>query len=70
LTIVRDQADAELADVNRGIESAFHSVPLHSSPAGRLYGRFNGEDVYASRESERLLRLPLFYGLADIERTG
>ena len=46
-----------------GIYSAFHYVPLHSSPAGRKFGRFSGEDVYTTRESERLLRLPMFYNL-------
>ncbi len=48
-----------------GIGSAFHYVPLHSSPAGVKYGAFNGEDVYTTRESERLLRLPMYYGLKD-----
>ena len=49
----------------KDISSVFHYVPLHSSPAGRKYGRFYGEDLYTSRESERLLRLPLFYGMKD-----
>ena len=44
------------------ISTVFHYVPLHSSPAGRRYGRFNGEDIFTTRESERLLRLPIFYG--------
>ena len=47
-----------------GIYSAFHYVPLHSSPAGQKFGRFCGEDVYTTRESERLLRLPMFYNLS------
>ena len=46
-----------------GIYSAFHYVPLHSSPAGMKFGRFCGEDVYITKESERLLRLPMFYNL-------
>ena len=46
-----------------GIGSAFHYVPLHSSKAGRRFGRFHGEDVYTTKESERLLRLPMFYNL-------
>lgn len=46
-----------------GVSSAFHYVPLHSSPAGIKYGRFNGPDKYTTNESERLLRLPLFYQL-------
>ena len=45
------------------ILSVFHYVPLHSAPAGRKYGRFYGEDIYTTKESERLLRLPLFYSL-------
>lgn len=45
------------------ILSVFHYIPLHSAPAGIKYGRFDGEDVYTTRESERLTRLPLYYGL-------
>lgn len=45
------------------IMSVFHYVPLHSAPAGKKYGRFHGEDIYTTKESERLLRLPLFYSL-------
>lgn len=48
-----------------GIYSAFHYVPLHSSPAGSRFGRFSGTDVYTTRESERLLRLPMFYDLTE-----
>lgn len=53
------------------IASAFHYIPLHSSPAGRKYGRFCGEDRYTTSESQRLLRLPMYYGLSedDIIRT-
>lgn len=47
----------------QGIYSAFHYVPLHSSPAGLRFGRFCGEDRYTTKESERLLRLPMFYNL-------
>ena len=52
-----------------GIYSAFHYVPLHSSPAGMKFGRFSGEDVYTTWESERLVRLPMFYNLpmSDVE---
>lgn len=46
---------------------AFHYIPLHSSPAGKKYGRFYGEDVYTTKESERLLRLPMYYGLSEDE---
>ena len=49
----------------RGILSVFHYVPLHSAPAGRRFGRFHGEDKYTTKESERLLRLPLFHQLTQ-----
>ena len=42
-----------------------HYIPLHSAPAGQKYGRFHGEDIYTTKESERLLRLPLYYGLTE-----
>lgn len=47
------------------ILSVFHYIPLHTAPAGLKYGRFHGEDRYTTRESERLLRLPLYYSLED-----
>lgn len=47
------------------ILSVFHYIPLHSAPAGLKYGRFHGEDVYTTKESERLCRLPLYYGLTE-----
>ena len=54
----------------KGIASAFHYVPLHSAPAGKKYGVFYGEDKYTTKESERLLRLPMYYDLSagDIDR--
>lgn len=51
----------------KGISSAFHYIPLHSAPAGIKYGRFNGDDKYTTKESERLLRLPMYYGLKEEE---
>ena len=42
----------------------FHYVPLHSAPAGLKYGRFDGEDKYTTIESDRLVRLPLYYNIA------
>jgi len=51
----------------KNIGSVFHYVPLHSAPAGLKYGRFSGSDVYTTRESERLLRLPMYYGLTGTE---
>lgn len=50
-----------------GIYSVFHYIPLHTAPAGIKYGRFSGEDRYTTVESERLLRLPLYYGLTEKE---
>ena len=47
----------------RDILAVFHYVPLHTAPAGLRYGRFAGEDVCTTRESERLVRLPLYYKL-------
>jgi len=45
------------------VMSVFHYIPLHTAPAGKKYGRFHGEDKFTTRESERLTRLPMFYGL-------
>ena len=47
------------------ILSVFHYIPLHTAPAGLKYGRFHGEDIYTTKESERLLRLPMYYGLNE-----
>lgn len=46
-----------------GVSAVFHYIPLHSAPAGQAFGRFHGEDKYTTKESERLLRLPMYYGL-------
>lgn len=51
-----------------GIGVVFHYVPLHSSEAGKRYGRFYGKDRFTTTESERILRLPLFYGLKEEEQ--
>lgn len=48
-----------------GIGSAFHYIPLHSAPAGERFGRFHGTDEVTTRDSERLVRLPMYYGLSD-----
>ena len=61
----RKKLIAHLKD--NGISAVFHYVPLHSAPAGRRFGRFNGEDVYTTRESERILRLPMYYGIGESE---
>ena len=47
------------------IQSVFHYIPLHSSPAGIKFGRFDGKDEITTEYSERLIRLPLYYGLKD-----
>lgn len=52
---------------SKDIMSVFHYIPLHSAPAGIEYGEFVGEDKYTTKESERLLRLPLYYGLLEDE---
>lgn len=46
-----------------GIMAVFHYIPLHTAPAGLRFGRFHGEDRYTTKESERLLRLPMYYRL-------
>lgn len=50
-----------------GVMAVFHYVPLHSAEAGLKFGRFHGEDKYTTNLSERLVRLPMFYGLKDDE---
>lgn len=50
---------------NNGVGAVFHYIPLHSSPAGKKYGCFHGEDKFTTKESERLLRLPMYYGLSE-----
>lgn len=50
-----------------GIKAVFHYVPLHQAPSGKKYGEFRGEDKYTTKESERLLRLPLYQGLKEEE---
>lgn len=50
------------------IMAVFHYVPLHSAPAGKRFGVFNGTDQYTTTESERLVRLPIYYGMSDNER--
>ena len=50
---------------DKEIGAVFHYVPLHSSSAGKKFGRFYGEDRYTTKESEKLVRLPLYYGMRD-----
>ncbi len=49
----------------KDINAVFHYIPLHTSPAGKKFGVFYGEDKYTTKESERLIRLPLWYGLKE-----
>ncbi len=49
----------------KGVNAVFHYVPLHSAPAGLKFGRFVGEDEYTTSESDRLVRLPMYYGLTE-----
>ena len=51
----------------KGVAAVFHYIPLHSAQAGLRFGRFHGEDKYTTKESERLLRIPMYYGLTDKE---
>ena len=55
---------------SKGICAVFHYIPLHSSPAGQKYGKFHGEDRYTTKESERLLRLPIYQDIIeeDVDR--
>ncbi|EML6557248.1 dTDP-4-amino-4,6-dideoxygalactose transaminase [Klebsiella michiganensis] len=50
------------------ILAVFHYIPLHSCPAGENFGEFHGTDRYTTQESERLLRLPLFYNLSNVNQ--
>ncbi|WP_418668385.1 dTDP-4-amino-4,6-dideoxygalactose transaminase [Allofournierella sp.] len=52
----------------RGVQAVFHYIPLHLAPAGVRFGRFAGKDAHTTTESERLMRLPLYYGLAAQDR--
>ncbi|MFA7832442.1 dTDP-4-amino-4,6-dideoxygalactose transaminase [Aeromonas dhakensis] len=51
----------------KGIMAVFHYIPLHSAIAGKDFGRFHGEDNYTTKESECLIRLPLYYGMTRAE---
>ncbi len=53
---------------DRDILCVFHYIPLHSAPAGHKYGRFCGVDEYTTKESEKLVRIPLFYGMKDEDK--
>lgn len=50
---------------DRQLYCVFHYIPLHSAPAGYRFGRFNSTDTYTTKESERLVRLPMYFGLTE-----
>ena len=52
---------------DRDVNCVFHYIPLHSAPAGLKFGQFVGEDKYTTKESERLMRLPMWYGITERE---
>lgn len=61
-----EQRSALIAHLKgEGVYAVFHYVPLHSAPAGLRFGRFHGIDRFTTRESDRLVRLPLWYGMDD-----
>jgi dTDP-4-amino-4,6-dideoxygalactose transaminase len=62
---IRDELNEYLN--HQGIQSTFHYVPLHSSPAGQKVSHFVGEDKFTTSESSRLLRLPIYSSMSDIE---
>ncbi len=64
---IEERTELEKFLKENGIWAVFHYIPLHSAPAGLKFGRFHGEDEYTTKESERLLRLPLYYGLKEEE---
>lgn len=56
--------------VHNGVQAVFHYIPLHSSAAGNIFSRFHGQDISTTIESERVVRLPIWYGIttAEIEK--
>lgn len=64
---IEERTELETFLKANGVYAVFHYIPLHSAIAGQRFGRFHGEDVYTTKESERLLRLPMFYTLKESE---
>lgn len=64
---IEERTELEAFLKSNGVYAVFHYIPLHSATAGQRFGRFHGEDVYTTKESERLLRLPMFYTLKESE---
>lgn len=54
----------------QGVQACFHYIPLHTSPAGKKYGRFCGADEFTTNDSNRLVRLPLYYGMTEEDRSA
>lgn len=52
----------------QGVLCVFHYIPLHTAPAGIKYGRFYGENKYTTSESDRLVRLPMYFGMSEEDR--
>lgn len=52
----------------RSIAAVFHYIPLHSAPAGQKFGRFDGADEITTEYSNRIVRLPLYFGLSEGEQ--
>ena len=64
-----DERSALLAHLKADeIYAVFHYIPLHSAPAGLRFSRFHGEDIFTTKESERLVRLPIWYGMDEATR--
>ncbi len=63
-----DRAEVLEALANEGINAVFHYVPLHDSPAGRRYGRANGDLIVTNDLSSRLIRLPMWVGLQEADQ--
>jgi dTDP-4-amino-4,6-dideoxygalactose transaminase len=62
---LKERKELSLFMQNKGISAVFHFVPLHSSPAGKLYGRTCGKLVVTDMVSDCLLRLPVYYGMTE-----
>ncbi|WP_445756008.1 dTDP-4-amino-4,6-dideoxygalactose transaminase [Polaribacter sp.] len=63
---VKEDRDKLISYLNQnGIQAVFHYIPLHSAPAGLKFGRFNCEDIFTTSESEKLVRLPLYFNISS-----
>lgn len=62
---IRDRQNYIRYMKDNDIMCVFHYVPLHSAPAGLKYGRFHGVDTYTTTESDKLVRLPMYYNISE-----